>query len=191
MACAHFLFLSLSLSLQWVKSNKVVFDWWSSRRWVLPAGPLACMSCGNGSRLLRLNTGGSLEPIKYRWWWSDCSVRPERQGSAPWTHRTHPKHSQTDAERVLINPVISVLIFDWIGSLMISILSPRHCTGTNPQHLIRGGFCATWLLIIMHVKTATDLNKAWSSSNTCPVYTGVKLPWLVFPRGELKWIINQ
>lgn len=48
------------------------------------------------------------------------------------------------------------------------------------------GFRASWLhrsllLIMMHMKTTIDFNKGSSSSNTCPAFSGLKLPWDVFP----------
>lgn len=78
-------------------------------------GPLAYMSYGNGFRLVWLNKGGSmLEPIKYRWWWSNCSLLRERRGSVLCiliTPHGLKIQFQIHIDRIIINGIIRSVIY--------------------------------------------------------------------------------
>lgn len=130
-------------------------------------GPLAYMSYGNGFRLVWLNKGGSmLEPIKYRWWWSNCSLLRERRGSLLCiliTPRGFKIQFQIHAQRIIINWIIMIIIYHlnlialFYFFILLSIMLARNPNKGRDLPDVSLIFVLHSLrLIMMHMKTTID-----------------------------------
>lgn len=149
------------------KNNKVQFDWWWQTGCHIPVvpGPLVYMSYGNGFRLVWLNKGGSmLEPIKDPWWWSNCSLLGERQGSILCTLITQ------HFDGILSNPcMINYYYLHYY--LFICIIISCHI------------YCFCWTLH-WHKTTADTSRCAWH-------FFGLNRSLLLIMKQQLIWIKAQ
>lgn len=157
------------------------------------------MSYGNGFRLVWLNKGGSmLEPIKDRWWRSNCSLLGERRGSILCTLITPHFYSYTTFKsmhkELLIIRILLIILFryffcwtlHWHKTNANKSRSAWHCFAFLASCLNR-----SLLLIIMHMQQQLIWIKTRVHQTRLQPILDRILPWDVFSCVEVKWIINQ